>query len=173
MAARSWQRFVEPEAFACFGTISQDLAALDLHPPLYFWILHVWLGLFALHRWTLVALNLVFAFGTLAGLIILGRRVFGSTLSGAVLALIWAASPLPAVAGTEGRPYELLAFATVGFFVQLVTCCDQDAAVRWRLAALAGWTVAGILTHYLFHRARRRQEPTPAHGCCYGTVRNT
>jgi hypothetical protein len=148
--ARSWRRFVQPDAFACFGTISRDLAALDLHPPLYFWILHIWLPVFGLQRWTLVALNLVFAGGTLAGLVVLGRRLFGSTLSGAVLALLWGASPLPAVAGTQGRPYELLALATVWFFVELVACCDPTASGRWRLARLALWTVIGILTHYLF-----------------------
>jgi hypothetical protein len=148
--ARSWRRFVEPDAFACFGTISRDLAAFDVHPPLYFWILHVWLSVFGLQRWTFVALNLVFAAGTLTGLVVLGRRLFGSTLSGCVLALLWGASPLPAIAGTQARPYELLACATVWFFVQLVVCCDATLLDRWRLARLALWTVIGILTHYLF-----------------------
>lgn len=148
--ARSWRRFVEPDAFACFGTISRDLAELDLHPPLYFWILHLWLPVFGLHRCTLVALNLLFAGGTLAGLVVLGRRLFGSTLSGSVLALLWGASPLPAVAGTQGRPYELLAFATVWFFVELVACCDPTVLGRWRLPRLALWTVIGVLTHYFF-----------------------
>jgi hypothetical protein len=151
VSSKAWKRYTSIERFGCFGTISQDLAAVDFHPPLYFWILHVWLAVVGLHAWTFVGLNVLFALGTIAVMFLLGQRIFGSQLSAATLSLLWAASPLPAVAGVEGRPYELLAFVTAGFLAQLVHCCAPEPKLTLRpLAWLAAWVIAGLLTHYLF-----------------------
>jgi uncharacterized membrane protein len=41
--AARWQRFwTLDRAKLCFGAIGRGLAHTDLHPPLYFWLLHVW-----------------------------------------------------------------------------------------------------------------------------------
>jgi hypothetical protein len=109
------------------------------------------LAVVGLHAWTFVVLNTLFALVTIGLIFLLGRRLFGSQLSAAMLSLLWAASPLPAVAGAEGRPYELLALVTIGFLAQLAQCCAPEQALQPRpLAGLAAWATVGVLTHYLF-----------------------
>jgi hypothetical protein len=39
--ARAWQSFWTPDRFWCFRNISTELAMNDIHPPLYFWCLHI------------------------------------------------------------------------------------------------------------------------------------
>src|SRR4051794_8895250 len=75
VSSKAWKRYTSIERFGCFGTISQDLAAVDFHPPLYFWILHVWLAVVGLHAWTFVGLNVLFALGTIAVMFLLGQRI--------------------------------------------------------------------------------------------------
>ena len=55
--ADQWKRFLRVDQVFCFGKINFDLATTDLHPPLYFWLLHVWCLLVGVHVWTGVTLN--------------------------------------------------------------------------------------------------------------------
>ena len=41
--AQAWQAYWTPDRFSVFGQIGRDLARYDIHPPLYFWLLHVWI----------------------------------------------------------------------------------------------------------------------------------
>ncbi|MGI9125246.1 MAG: hypothetical protein ACR2JM_10925, partial [Mycobacterium sp.] len=41
--ASEWQQYWQMGRFDCFSLIGHDLAHYDIHPPLYFWLLHIWL----------------------------------------------------------------------------------------------------------------------------------
>ena len=78
--AYEWQRLLQPEDRGCLGRIAADLARYDIHPPLYFWLLHGWALLFGVGVWTGTSLNIALAaLGTLA-LFGLARRVLDLSL---------------------------------------------------------------------------------------------
>ena len=59
--ASAWQYYWQSDSLGDLAHIGPDLAAYDVHPPLYFWILHLWLMLTGMHHWAGPALNLIFA----------------------------------------------------------------------------------------------------------------
>ena len=50
--AARWKEFWKADKYFCFGLISSDLLQYDIHPPLYFWLLHIWTLIFGVHLWT-------------------------------------------------------------------------------------------------------------------------
>jgi hypothetical protein len=55
--ASEWQRFLAVEHRWCFATIGRDLVATDIHPPAYFWPLHIWTLAFGVGLTTAAWLN--------------------------------------------------------------------------------------------------------------------
>ncbi len=153
--ARDWQRFLDSEGRLCLGEIRDDLANLDIHPPLYFWLLHLWLLGSGGDRafMTVMGLNLLLmAVGALA-LYKLGRTLFASRLDGVVVAFCAVLNPITAYASMEFRPYALLGAATSIYLLTLVRALPAAPTRRrtfWRGAALTLSTAAGLLTHHLF-----------------------
>ncbi len=78
VSAREWQRFMEPDRSFIFGQIAHDLADYDIHPPLYFWLLHGWILIFGTTEWAGPLLNLLIDMGTALALYRLARG-FGGT----------------------------------------------------------------------------------------------
>lgn len=149
--ARDWKRLIRPEGPVPFGTIRHDLAVSDIHPPLYFWLLAVWLRLLPVAVWTGAALNVPIALATLLALFLLARRVMADELLAAAVALTWAVSP--SVIGVSGlaRQYDLLALVSVLTVWQAIRFADREVSLRWRDGVFLGLTVAaGALTHYHF-----------------------
>lgn len=148
--ASAWETFFEPRSAFCFKQIGQDLAHHDIHPPLYFWLLHLWVLVVGVHVWTGPTLNiLISALGVLA-LFGLARRVLGSATEGALVALVWAVSPAVVTIALEARQYELFALVTVAFVWALIRWADS-ARPGWRESLpLAAAAAAGALTHYHF-----------------------
>ena len=148
--ASAWQQFLEPRSALCLGQIRDDLARHDIHPPLYFWLLHLSVLALGVHVWTGPALNLVLAtLGTLA-LFGLARRLLGRATEAAVVALVWAASPAVVTIAGEARQYELFALVTIVFAWQAISWVKAPRP-GWRDASLlAAATTAGALTHYHF-----------------------
>ena len=142
--------------------IARD-ASHDIHPPLYYWLLHVWTRIAGASE---VGLR---SFSALTGLLLaltagaVGRRLFGLT-TGLVTAFVMALSPFAVYYSQEARMYSLLALeatlAVVAFWGyvrqeddRLPT--DGGAAKYLRLLPPSGhvliltW-VAGLYTHYAF-----------------------
>jgi uncharacterized membrane protein len=145
--ASEWQRFWKTgDGTFCFAAIGRGLANTDLHPPLYFWLLHVWSLIFGVGLTQGVALNCFVVALTALALFGLGRTVFRSDWQAGVLAALWVLSPATVAISTEARQYDLFALVTVLFVWQAMrmTSRRRDFAL---LALAAG---AGMLTHYLF-----------------------
>jgi hypothetical protein len=150
-AASDWKALLRPDRALCLGQISRDLAREDIHPPLYFWLLHVWALVFGVGLWTGLSLNIVLA--TLTGLALFGlaRRVLGDPLKAAAVAGVWSLSPAAIRVFGEARQYELLALLAVLFVWQCVRFADPPTrSLRRDAAGLAVLTAAGALAHFLF-----------------------
>jgi hypothetical protein len=149
--ARTWQRFMQPSQALCFGEISRGLVEEDIHPPLYFWLLHLVLlvreGMLTAPLW----LNGAFAMLTGAGLYALGVRLLARPVAAALAVLVFAVNPRTLEASNQARPYQLYALVTVWFTFALVRDVQRSGQRGWRDALpIAAASCLGLLTHYQF-----------------------
>ncbi|MCL5264758.1 MAG: glycosyltransferase family 39 protein [Chloroflexi bacterium] len=125
-----------------YGTISQfQCAAADVHPPLYYFLLHVWMGL-GESLFIVRLLSAILGVATVGVSYLLGRELFGAR-AGLAGAFVVAISPFHIYYSQEARMYSLLGFLlTMGtyFFVRAV----QTSKLRHWL----GFTVCFALAQY-------------------------
>ena len=157
--AAEWQRLWTSEGLEDVDNIAPDLATYDVHPPLYFGLLHGWLILFEDDLRAGRALNLVFAILTMLGIYGLARAVGFRRIEGALAALVWSVSPAVVGISSITRQYDLVALTAVLLVWGLVRVTAADdfrseakkphAAWRWfDVVWLAAATAAALLTHY-------------------------
>jgi uncharacterized membrane protein len=87
------------------ATILQNAAA-DIHPPLYYLLLHVWIGPAGTTEWAIRLPSVGFGLLTVALVYRLGRDLLGP-LGGLSGALLTALAPLPVWYSQEARMYAL------------------------------------------------------------------
>jgi hypothetical protein len=143
-----WKRFLRIDEPFCFRRIASDLARSDIHPPLYFWILHVWLWITGVEIWAGPYLNIGITIATAMTLYGFARYLLEDPRQASTVVLLWAASPYVMRESLEARPYGLLALLAVALVWRTVAlaAAPHRASVRG-LAALALITWAGALTH--------------------------
>ena len=138
-------------ASARVGDIS-TLLRHDGHPPLYYYILHVWISLFGTSAFAVRALSGVIGLATMAMLYVVARRLGGARMARISVAVL-AVLPFGIRYSSEARMYELISLLSlVGW------CCIDWALFRPnersgrvpRGALVALWLTAGalLLTHY-------------------------
>ena len=156
--AGQWQRLWRSDGLTGLTQIAPGLAAYDVHPPLYFGLLHGWLVLVRDDLWGGRALNLVLAALTVLGIYGMARAMGFEPIEGALAALVWAVSPAVVGISSIARQYDLVALSTVLLVWGLVRATaparvrDGSPSERVRrvlnLVWLAVATVAALLTHY-------------------------
>ena len=177
--ASAWQYYWQSDSLGDLAHIGPDLAAYDVHPPLYFYVLHVWLMLTGMHHWAGPALNLIFAALTMLALYGLARALGFERLESSLVALVWALSPAVVSISALTRQYDLVALATVLFVWGLVRATAPGERRRWPDAVwVAAAACAALMTHYqtillllggivfavAVHLIGRRTEHAPALG---------
>ncbi|MGI6209074.1 MAG: glycosyltransferase family 39 protein [Anaerolineae bacterium] len=120
-----------------------DATASDIHPPLYYLVLHLWASLFGFTPTALRALSVVAGLATVWAGWRLGRRLLGPT-AGLVTALLLALSPLQAFYSQEVRMYPLVTALGVLSWYALLRSEDERAAAAssWRGRA---WPAAYVV----------------------------
>ncbi len=142
--------FVIQKPFS-FQQIGIDLAESDIHPPLYFWTLHIWTWLFGVHAWTGPTLNMVFQAVGALGLFALACHTLKNNFEALAVVFIWLLSPSSLTMVLEARQYTLFGICTIFFVWLVVVLTDKASHPKW-----SGWfllaitTAAGALTHYHF-----------------------
>lgn len=131
------------------GAIVDFLVTRDAHPPLYFFLLHVW-GQVSQELWWLRLLSV--AFGAAACVVIhrLGVEAFGAGVGRAAFALV-ALSPLLVFVSQYLRPYALavlLSATAVLLVTRVMRAADRRAFAGW-LAALTACQVLLLYSYYL------------------------
>jgi len=138
-------------------------AANDIHPPLYYWLLHLWTSIFGHDEAGLRSLSAVFGVLLVLATAELGRRLH-NTAGGLAAGLIAAAAPFQVYYSQEARMYILVALEAALSMLLLWWLLSQEGRrmpeedvtrtrVRWlpfsgQLLVLV-WT-AGLYTHYAF-----------------------
>jgi len=119
--------------------------AHDGHPPLYYVLLHLWMGLFGESDLAVRSLSGVFAVAALPLTWVLARRLGGREAAVAGL-LVLASSPFAIRYATEARMYTLVMLLVLAGALAL-RAAVATGAQRWRVAValLSGLL---LLTHY-------------------------
>ena len=148
--ASTLKSYIEVDDRFDFATISTDLADTDIHPPLYFWIAHVWFLAVGLSVWSGPLLNVLIDVVTGVLLYKLGRRLFRSVEAGLLVAGLWMI--VPGVLGTDmaTRPYALYAMLVVLTLLAMLHVADDERVAPPWIVALAVAVGAGLLTNFSF-----------------------
>lgn len=146
--AAQWQSFTRVDRPLPLLTIARDLGHHDIHPPVYFWLLHVWSLLVGIDLWTGPALNLVLH--ALTGMVLwrLTRHLVGSTVAAWATVAVWASLPAVAETVASTRQYSLAALLSVAFGAAFVR--TRAAASARGLVTLGALAALGLLTLYPF-----------------------
>ncbi len=149
--AAEWKRFILPEDSFCFARISRDLTDSDVHPPLYFWLLHIWFLLFGAGAGSGAWLNFVLFLPTAAALFCLARYCLRDSLEAALVVLLWSISPAVIQISWVARGYGLLVLWAILFIRQVIRLSrPRERFTRMNYYLLALFTTGGLLTHYSF-----------------------
>jgi mannosyltransferase len=142
--------------------------ALDIHPPLYYWLLHGWMRLFGESEIAVRSISVVAGVLLVAVVYRLGTRLFDRWV-GLLAAFIAAVSPFQVYYAQEARMYVLLAllgaltaWATIGLMDDWVQVTREEESgsarsgtrypflfTRCSLLYVLGATL-GLYTHYAF-----------------------
>lgn len=117
----------------------------DGSPPLYYLLLHVWMGQFGTGDAAVRAFSGVASVATLPLLYLVGRRIAGPRVGWAALVL-GASNPFALRYATETRMYSLMVLECVAGALFLLRALERPSPGR--LAAVAGITASLVLTHY-------------------------
>jgi uncharacterized membrane protein len=135
------------------GAIAQNISQQSTHPPLFFCLMHQWMGYLqgSEHslRWQVRSLSALFGTGAIAIMYILNRVAF-SHRAGLWAAGLMAVSPFAVYLSQEARHYTLPMLVIAASLIPLVQICSTTPAKRKLLPWLAwvGLNSLGFYIHY-------------------------
>ena len=151
VSVNQWKKYLKVEKPFCFNKISHDLSHYDIHPPLYFWLLHIWTLIFGIKLWTGPILNILLSLATLIILFKFSKALLKNPFQAALVSLMWAISPSVIVIPLVARPYNLLALISTLYIWQYYKCLMVPGKTSVKnLIILVLYIILGTLTHYYF-----------------------
>ena len=120
------------------------LTAADIHPPLYYLLLHIWL-VFGQSEVAMRSLSAAIGLLSVAALYGLGRDLWGQT-AGLLAAMLLAVSPLHIWYSQETRMYGLMALWAILSSWLMFRAWERGGRLNWAGYALVA--ALGMYTHY-------------------------
>lgn len=129
-------------------TLLQYLREVEIHPPLYYLLLHYWISIFGDSELAVRFLSFLFGLGTIIGVYALAKILFKKENVALMAAFITAILPIQIEYSQEARPYIIFCFlgilAMIGFWKFRETQ-KIHFAVLYCLAS-----ILGLYLHYSF-----------------------
>ena len=148
VSVQFWQDYWSLRNPGCFERIRADLAHSDIHPPLYFWLLHIWLSIFGVSIPAAVTLNVLIIVMTAHVLYaVCGVLDVPSDLR-CVVIVTWALTMAVRSSAFAIRQYALLGLWSALLLLLVSLWFTRHRCVY--LLALAPVIALGLLTQYLF-----------------------
>ena len=124
------------------------LTSIDVHPPLYYLLLHWWGGLFGWGDFAMRSLSVLFTMAALMVGGLLVRKMFGNRIAVGAMLLVMIA-PLLTRYGFEVRMYSMASFLCISATYALYAAWKSRGRVQYRWLALYGaLVVLGLYTLY-------------------------
>jgi uncharacterized membrane protein len=127
-------------------TMLQYLAEVEVHPPLYYIIMHFWTGWFGYAEAAVKTVSVIFGLGTVVLSFFAAWRMFRSRTAAALAAFLIAVLPMQVEFSQQARPYIIFCF-----FGVLSLWAFWEYWTSRKVAWLAVYTfgvLAGISLHY-------------------------
>ncbi|MDP2728455.1 MAG: glycosyltransferase family 39 protein [Dehalococcoidia bacterium] len=178
LASRSFQELVSvwsispQEGYASLSRLGVDLTGLaaetDIHPPLYYFLIHFWLPLAGRSEFALRFLSVFFGSLTIPLVFILGKRLVNSRVA-FLASAISALSPFYLDFSQQVRMYTLVTFLAVLSMYSFYRAFEDRRRIYLVVYALS--TALALYTHYfaitvvlvqavlIVARATRNREP--------------
>ncbi|HEY9851488.1 MAG TPA: glycosyltransferase family 39 protein [Leptolyngbyaceae cyanobacterium] len=149
--------------------IAQNLANQSTHPPLFFCLMHSWLGntrtdypglLFKLR-----SLPALFGVSAIAAIYFLNKIAFSSRQAGLIAAAFMAVSPFGVYISQEARHYTLPVLIITLSLIGLIQIQQDISEKKWRPIVWFSWAIVnaiGLYIHYFFILALLAQFATLA-----------
>ena len=133
------------------GAIAQTISQQSTHPPLFFCLMHQWMGYLqgSEHslRWQVRSLSALFGVGAIAIMYILNRVAF-SHKAGLWAAGLMAVSPFAVYLSQEARHYTLPMLIIAASLIPLIQLCATDKPKLLPWLAWVGLSSLGFYVHY-------------------------
>jgi uncharacterized membrane protein len=128
-----------------------EIAALkaDVHPPLYFLILHSWIRLFGTEERAVRSLSGLFYILSVLAVFGIGRELYG-TKTGLLCAAVYLCSPLAILAAQFARMYSLLSLLSILSTWLYLQFSIKPRDSRLLFALYIAVNVLGTFTHIAF-----------------------
>lgn len=144
-----------------------QFTGVDVHPPLYYWLLGVWEALWGTSEAALRSLSILFGTIAIAITYALSRKMFGR-LVGAVTLVFLVISPMLIRYSDEARMYTLAAVFVMGATYLLLKATESGKRRHWVfygiLVGLGMWThyftALAWLTHWAWRAISLRRGST-------------
>ncbi|MBC7384254.1 MAG: glycosyltransferase family 39 protein [Bacteroidia bacterium] len=148
--AGEWKKFFEINEPYAYNRIAIDLSKTDLHPPLYFWILHTFTVWFGMHNFNGIILNFLFQLLTLWPLFKLASLLLKNRVKAAYVVFFWSFTPA-LISGVLyfARPYMLLSLIHICYALTFFSYFMKQENLLHRIMLLL-ITTMGLLVHYSF-----------------------
>ena len=135
-----------------FGKIAKDAGYYDMHPPLYYWLLHGWLSITGDYAGVIAGslLNLILLMLILLVLFKLAFELFGSYNESLVCVLLFSLTPTVHKLN-YARPYILLTLITIFLSFLLVVFIKSERKITlFKIITFSVLVCLGFLCHYTF-----------------------
>lgn len=150
---------LQPNPDATLGDVVSLLVSQDNHPPLYFWLSHLWLQIFPLDGeyvslWAMRSLSALLGVLSIPAIYYLGKLGFQSRLVAHFSALMMAVSPFGIYLAQEARHYTLGILGVIFSLSCLIVAVRQiqmGKVISLKLVFI--WTLInclGLGIHYFF-----------------------
>lgn len=147
---KQWQDLWSIDRPFCFNQITKGLVETDMHPPLYFWILHVHALIFGNTEVSGVILNIIFDLLSAVLIFKLCNSYVMSVSTSYSAVFLWTCSFAVIFTATLTKQYSFLALLTL-IHVYFASLADRQQKVRaFPLLGLFFSALAGMLTYYSF-----------------------
>lgn len=149
--AKEWQRYIELTDHFIFKKIQNDLSSHDVHPPLYFWLLHIWAIIFGVHTWTGPSLNILISTVNILILYLFAHFILDNRNKALAVAFTYSMSPGVMSATFLARNYELFTFFSILLVWKSIKIIVADRKPSiFDITYIAIIAACGLLTHYYF-----------------------
>lgn len=151
--AKDWMRLIEHEAGRGLTQTAYDLANNDVHPPLYFWILSIWIYVFGSSLWSTNLLNLVIDLLIALTLVEVAYQIFHDRTAALLVCAIWILSPVSIKTTFWVRQYAFFSLIVLLYAYRVYKTFYSTVRVRlldWSNLWLGLAALTGMLTHYYF-----------------------